>query len=521
MQISNTPSKRLFVGLRQISAGKYKQVHTQAIDWIKTNVRDPAPYCLLGHIAAEHGNHKKAIELFETASEYAPDSPFYMAHHAKALSIIGRQQDSKNVIDKAARLPISDAHTADIIGVVYSRTGFHEKAIPFFRKAVEMDDRPANFYYNLGSSLQFSGEFEAAEKAYKSALVRNPALFRARSSLVSLRKQTQGENVLDQLKADFKSYSKSSDAALHLGHAIAKTLEDLEQHPESLEWLIKAKAGKYAELDPNIEKLFTAAKATLNSDADIGDKSSASPIFIVGLPRTGTTLVDRIISSHPSVVSAGELNTFAEQIKYLSETTSSFVMEPRTFIATAQKSITKVGKTYIDKTGELARGAKRFTDKMPLNFFYCALILRALPNARIVALRRGAMDSCLSNYRQLFATQFSYYNYTLNLTDTAQYYRAFDDLMAFWRNRLPANRFMEVLYEDIVLDQKNQTRRLLNFCDLEWDEACMRFHENKAPVSTASSVQVRQPLYSGSIGRWKKYGDKLDDLKAALGDLAD
>ena len=160
-------------------------------------------------------------------------------------------------------------------------------------------------------------------------------------------------------------------------------------------------------------------------------------------------------------------------------------------------------------------------DKMPLNFFYAGLIHRALPNARIIALRRGAMDSCLSNFRQLFSTQHSFYNYTFDLDDVAWFYRQFDDLMRHWKINLPGHRFTEVRYEDIVFDQENQTRRLLEFCGLGWEEACMNFHENEAPVSTASSVQVRQPLYSRSINRWKKYGTKIDDLLAALGNLVE
>ena len=131
------------------------------------------------------------------------------------------------------------------------------------------------------------------------------------------------------------------------------------------------------------------------------------------------------------------------------------------------------------------------------------------------------MDSCLSNYRQLFATHNNNYDYSFDLEDMAHFYRAFDDLMKHWRQSVPADRFMEIAYEDIVFDQEKQTRKLLSFCDLPWDEACLNFHENNAPVSTASAVQVRQPLYSGSIGRWKKYGRQLDALKAALGDLAD
>jgi hypothetical protein len=231
-------------------------------------------------------------------------------------------------------------------------------------------------------------------------------------------------------------------------------------------------------------------------------------------------LVDRILSSHPDVVSAGELNTFAGLIKSGAQTHSNLVLDENTLNKATALNLAGIGKSYIEATQELARGAARMTDKMPLNFFYAGLIHAALPNARIVALRRGAMDSCLSNYRQLFSTGFSYYNYTFDLENTAKYYRAFDDLIAHWRNVLPPSRFMEISYEDIVLDQEVQTRDLLAFCGLSWDEACLRFHENLAPVSTASSVQVRQPLYSGSIGRWKKYGSRLASLKDALGPLA-
>jgi hypothetical protein len=200
------------------------------------------------------------------------------------------------------------------------------------------------------------------------------------------------------------------------------------------------------------------------------------------------------------------------------------VMDADTFIASnalLNEDLAQIGRDYTAAAAELSRGAERFTDKMPLNFFYAGLIHKALPNARIIALRRGAMDSCLSNYRQLLTVQHSYYHYTYDLGETAKFYRQFDQLMSHWRTHLPTDRFIEVAYEDIVHDQERQTRRLLDFCGLEWQQSCMRFHENKAPVSTASSVQVRQPLYSGSIGRWQRYGNKLDGLKQALGELAD
>jgi hypothetical protein len=197
------------------------------------------------------------------------------------------------------------------------------------------------------------------------------------------------------------------------------------------------------------------------------------------------------------------------------------VMDGETLIKANKLNLSEIGTDYINITKDLARGSARFTDKMPLNFFYASLIHRALPDAHIVALRRGAMDSCLSNYRQLLTVQDSYYRYTYDLEDTAAFYRLFDDLMVHLREHLPADRFLEIHYERIVHDQEKQTRRLLDFCGLDWDEACLRFHENTAPVATASSVQVRRPLYSDAIDRWKRYGNKLENLKKALGNLAD
>ncbi|PHR62843.1 MAG: protein-tyrosine sulfotransferase [Robiginitomaculum sp.] len=510
----------------QLSQGAFRAAHGACIEVLKSDPDNAEAFYLLGRLTAQHDNHTKACELYSRAIALDGKAARYYAYFAQVLTILGRQNHAKDVIDQAANLPIEDAYVADTIGVVYSRTGFHEKAIPFFEKAVSMDMRPANFHYNMAASHQFLGEFSKAELAYQSTLSRDPAHYRAWSSLVALARQTPKTNHLDQLVLLFEQHSSNADAALHLGHAIAKTLEDLGRYEESLQWLQKAKEKKRNSLPSNsfnYSGLFEAAKQTsqsLQSSAGT-EATSASPIFIFGLPRTGTTLVDRILSSHPDVVSAGELNVFAGLIKEATQTRSNMVMDPETLIAASDIPMDTIGQMYIKNTIELARGADRMTDKMPLNFFYAALIHRAMPNAKMIVLRRGAMDSCLSNYRQLFTVQHSYYNYTYDLADTAQFYQGFDHLMTQWRDVLPANRFMEVRYENIVHDQENQTRRLLEFCDLPWNDACMRFHENSAPVSTASSVQVRQPLYSGSIGRWKRYGEQLNGLLSDLRNLAE
>ena len=512
--------KALRKALADISARRYETAHADAIERIRVNVNDPVPYYVLARIALEHHNYAKSGELFAKARSIEPRNALYIAGHAEWLVMVGRQMEALQLADEAASEEIRDAHTADTIGVVYSRTGFHEKAIPFYERAVELDASPANFHYNLGASLQFAGEFEKAESAYKATIERQPDSYRAFSALVSLSRQTPESNHLEKLQSLFEKHEADPDKALHIGHAIAKTLEDLEQYEESFDWLVRAKRGKRASIGYRPEtdlELFAAAADTVgDSGVTHDDCSNASPIFVVGLPRTGTTVVDRILSSHPDVVSAGELNTFAGLVKAEAGSLSNLVLDAETLRNAATADLASVGRAYIEDTRRLARGADRFTDKMPLNFFYVWLIHRAIPNARFVALRRDPLDSCLSNFRQLFATGFSYYNYSLDIEDTAAYYEGFDQLLAVWRENMPPSRYLELHYEDIVFDQENQTRRLLEFCELPWNDACLRFHENTAPVATASSVQVRQPLYSGSIDRWKKYGDRLDSIRHRL-----
>lgn len=514
-------------GMALLQAKEFKQVHELAISAIKANVRDPLPYFMLGKIAAEHNNLVKARELFAKSAEYNPKDEYAITHHAKTLSALAQHSTAKAQADKAAEIGVKDAYLADTLGVVYSRAGYHKLAMKMFQQAISQHPDHANLQYNFASSAQFSGDFDAARTSYRKTIALEEHNYRAWTSLASLDKQTEEQNILPELITLFNNAGDNVEAKLQLGHAIAKSLEDLGRHKESLDWLIKGKAAKRDELryDRNAgAKLFASARKTFPAeDTPSQSKRPEHPIFIIGLPRTGTTLVDRIISSHSKAISVGELSVFSELIKTTSKSSSNLVIDGETFETAADFSgdtLNEIGRRYLQAADDRAQNSKFRVDKMPLNFFHAGLIHRALPNARIIALRRGAMDSCLSNFRQLFAIQYSYYNYTLDLEDTAWFYRHFDSLMTHWRNVLPSNRFMEVQYEDIVFDQENQTRRLLDFCGLDWEEACMRFHENTAPVATASSVQVRQPLYSGSIGRWKKYGDKLNDLKLALGELA-
>lgn len=505
----------------RLMAGKaYEPAHALCMEVLSVEPDAARAWFLLGVLAADHENPGKAAELFARAASLDLDDPRAPAQLARCLIALNRRDEALAHAQAAEARGPGDALTLDTLGVVYSRAGLHERAIGFFEAAFAREPGQPSFAYNLAASRQFSGDFPGAEAAYAQALALDPALYRAWSSRVQLRRQTFAENFLVELEAQFAAAGGQAEARLHLGHALAKTHEDLGHFETALDWLIRAKAAKARQLgyDPRADaELFAAAKATFpaRTGASRGTMSDR-PIFVVGLPRTGTTLVDRILSSHLEVTSAGELTNFGLILKRMTGSPGAFVLDETTLEAADDLDLRRAGQAYLQSVGPLVAGEGRFVDKMPLNFIYAGLIHRALPQARIICLRRHPMDACLSNFRQLFATGFSYYDYAYDLAHTAAYYAGFERLIAHWRAVLPADRFTELAYEDLVADQEGETRRLLDFCGLDFDPRCLAFHENAAPVATASSVQVRSPIYASSIGRWRRYGPGLAPLRQAL-----
>jgi hypothetical protein len=242
-----------------------------------------------------------------------------------------------------------------------------------------------------------------------------------------------------------------------------------------------------------------AAKAGQGASSDL-------PVFVVGMPRSGTTLVEQVIASHPMARGAGEL----KRLHALVETIEDF---PGSVSDLTDSRLKALGEDYLAYVTPMAVGRARIVDKMPSNLIYCGVIRLILPQARIVHCRRDPVDTCLSCYTKLFAGEQSF---TYDQRELGQYHRAYQALAAHWRDTLPASHFLEVDYEAIVADLEGQTRRILEFLGLPWDEACLRFHETQRPVRTASVNQVRQPLYATSVGRWRRHAEQLGPLLQAL-----
>jgi tetratricopeptide (TPR) repeat protein len=464
-------------------------------------------YLLLGIAEGNAGRLGPALEAMNEAVRLSPTAE-YLSQYARLLVLAGQDNQARQCADRAAALAPSDAVTLDTVGCVYSRLGAHDKAVPLFQAAVTQRPEHVQMRYNLASSLGFLGRFDEAVAHYEAVIAAQPRFMKAHSALSALRRQTPESNHIARLEALLPQVRDSIDE-LHLRHALAKEHEDLQDHDASFRHLDlanrrrKAQLGYHIDTDRAIFDRLTQRFAQADYFQGDGDPSEA-PIFIIGLPRTGTTLADRILSSHPAIESAGELPAMPMAVKRLSRTSSRTIIDPGTIDAVSGVSPTALGRLYLAAVAPRRATDRRFIDKLPLNFLYAGFIARALPNAKLVCLRRQPLDSVWSNYKHLFATNFPYYNYSHDLLDTATYYVLFDRLMSTWRQLFPG-RILELRYEALVDDLEGESRRLLAHCGLEWSAECLRFHENPSAVATPSTAQVRQPIYRSALGRWRAY----------------
>lgn len=466
------------------------------------------------------------------ALRYLGDALKFAPKNVQTLLITARIQMRRNNLgaaEQASRLALAvepeNAEALTILGQVFHETDRYEASIEALEKALKANPanpEAQNFY---GVALKSVGRLDEARDHIVSALKSNPGMWGAYANLNDLVDFSSGvgEELFDQMQRIFDS-SKNHESApfLPLHYAYGKALEDRGEHERALHHYIVGGKMKRAQLEYNEKetfKFFDSIRKTFSKDFFKNNEypgiNDERPVFIIGMPRSGSTLVEQILSSHPDVYGAGEVKYLSRALGQLRDRFPSLQKYPEMVenITPAQLDIT--AKNYLKALTEGAGGAKRITDKLLTNYFFVGLIHMMYPRAKFVNTVRNPIDTCLSGFTKLFKDDMPH---SYDLGELGRYYCKYAELMEHWRNVLPKGVLTMVNYEDVVADTEKEAKALIEFIALDWDSKCVDFHKSDRPVKTASVAQVRKPIYKSSVERWKKYGSGLQPLIEAVGD---
>lgn len=502
-----------------LSAKNYQQAHHLIMHILQQDKYFADGYFLLGVIAHEHGNLTKALELYQQAITLAPDNQEYLVALAKLYAQNHQYFLADNTLNSLNLT--ADTTTAlmlDTIAVTYSQLGKHQYAHDYFVQATALAPENSQYQFNLAANEKFLGHSEKAYQAYQHAITLQPTFYKAYFGRSSVFSASTSCNHIEELKTIFNTLTAPNDK-LQIGHALAKEYEQLGDYQLSFESLEAAKKAKLASLTYQLNddrRLFSAltehfshSQEQIKQQKSISqDNTNDDAIFVVGMPRTGTTLVERILTNHSKVTSAGELQNFGLLFKQFSQSQSNRVLDETTIAASSNINFAELGQAYLKSTRHLVKGKQKFVDKMPFNVLYTGFILQALPNAKIICLDRNPLDTILSNFKQLFSVDQSYYHYAYDLTWCCEFYLLFRELIHFWQQQYPDNFYL-LNYEKLVTAPQAEAKKLFQFVGLDWQAHYINIANNKNPVATASSLQVRSTISKKFIGQWQHYEKQL------------
>lgn len=501
------------------------------------------------------GRHEEAVTCYEQGLAIAPNDPEIrnnlgvslaaldraeqaVAQYARALALRPSYAEAHNNLaatletlfrfEEAAahcrkaitiRLDYPEAHNT--LGNVLKALDRHSEALECYQKAIKLRPDYAQACSNMGDTLRELGRADEARRSYQTAVALSPDTPRFLRRLVESTSMTAHDPHMASLRGLAEDTTLATEEQIELQFALAKALGDIGEPAQAFRHLaqgnaLKRRTIRYDEtatlgLLDRIQAQFTPAM--MQPRQGRGNRSVV-PVFVVGMIRSGTTLVEQILASHPDVHGAGERTDFANLLaRGIHRPDGALVRFPESFATISGAELEQLGSDYLRGIEASAPPASRIVDKMPRNFRFAGAIHLALPNARIIHVHRDPIDTCVSCFSILFAGDqpFAY-----DLGELGRYYRAYRSLMEHWRGLLPPQVMLEIKYEELIADTEQQARRIVAHCGLAWNDNCLAFHQTPRPVRTASALQVRRPIYQTSVGRWLAYRDQLGPLFAAL-----
>lgn len=531
--------------------GNFAEAQKLCQDLLGSNDKFHPAYHLLSQLAFQSGRPDIAVQMLKNAVALDPKRASYHRDLAEVLLHTGKAKEAFSTINRALGFDSNDPKSHFIAGLALMSNGEQVQAIKAFETTINMDPSFGPAYNNLGSLLEGAGKLSDAKINYQEAIKIDAKNAQAQTNLASI---MIAEGDIEQAKEHLVAAIKGRPDHIEAHHNLSgikkykkddedlKILEQIAEDPSRLtplnqmrldfilgkahadsldqdrafDYYNQGNAKMRAGLDydeKSAEEFNEALKKVFGQDyfatAHISDNNDPTPIFIVGMPRSGSTLIEQIIASHSDVYAAGELTTLGNTIK------SKIKNFPHGLETASDQDLRSIGEDYLAEIKKLAPDARRIIDKMPGNYRFLGLISKILPGARVIHTRRNAMDCCFSIYTRLFLQPV---HYAYDMTELGRYYTLYQDLMSHWRETLPKGSMTDVDYEDVVADLDNEARKLIEFVGLDWQDTVLEFHNQKGAVKTASAAQVRKPIYKTSIERWRPYEKHLGPLIDELND---
>ena len=440
---------------------------------------------------------------------------------ARILAGRGKTQGAITACRRALKARPDQPSVLNLLGRLLRETEDITAAIDYCRQALVQSPDAPDILNNLGIALLESGDLDGAAQALRQAIAAAPQTITTYINLASARKFKAGDPEIAVMEKALADLPLDDRNAIGLRYALGKVCDDIGEHERAFALFSEGSAMKRKRVNYNeagILRLFDRIRHVFSPEfvaekSGLGD-AEARPVFIVGMPRSGSTLIEQILASHPAVQGLGEVKHLHNAILSLDEGFSPSMRYPELAHMMDASQLQAIASHYRRAIPVAGDGKTMTTDKMLTNYYYVGLIYLLFPNARVIYSRRNAIDTCLSCYSKLFREEMAY---TYELGELTRYHKKCTQLMEHWKKVLPDGFILDVDYENVVGDIETEAKRIVAHCGLDWDAACLDFHKNERSIKTASAAQVRRPLYASSVERWRKYGAAIEPLAAMLG----